>query len=225
MRNNPDGTQSAVRTDTGGPATLSGGAVTVYDYEMPLAQSVTYTSLETPANETTPDTVTASQIWLIHPGIPVLSQPLDLLPGSLMEEAYPVRQAVFWPMGRSTPVVIGDGARKAASSTIVTLTETAPELEAMRALLADGSVLQLNIPPGLGLEFDTCYISVQDVKVSRLTDAAANVMRAFTLPFTVVGRPAGGSQSARTFADLLVYPNLAALKNAYADFAALLAGP
>jgi hypothetical protein len=66
---------------------------------------------------------------------------------------------------------------------------------------------------------------VGDITQAPVTEMVTETYMAHTLPFTVVGRPAGGSQSTRTFADLLVYPNLAALKNAYSDFAALLAGP
>jgi hypothetical protein len=225
MRNNPDGTQSAVRSATGGGVALSGGTATVYDYEMPFGQPVTYTSLETPANTTTPVTVSVSQVWLIHPGIPSLSIPVDFRMGSFAEETWSVNQAVFWPMGRSTPVVIGDGARRAPQSSMTVSVATLNDLAKLRDLLADGSVLLLNAPPSLALGIDTNYIAPGEVKVRRRSSIGTDQNRDVDIPYTVVDRPAGGSQSTRTFADLLVYPNLAALKNAYADFAALLAGP
>lgn len=224
-RLNPDGTTTNVRTPLGGAMPLTSGSALLYDYETPYGQAVSYSSLDTPANVTTQVTLDSSVIRLIHPGAPTLSQPLDLLPGSLMEESYTGQQAVFWPMGRSTPVVINDGARKSARSTIVTLTQTVTGLVAMRALLDDMSPLLLNIPVSMGMGFDTCWISVQDIQVSRLTDVNADPSRSITLPFTVVGRPAGGTQSQRTLTDLLVYPTLQAVQSAYPTFAAVLAGP
>jgi hypothetical protein len=225
LRNDPDGSQVPVRTATGGGATLSGGTVTVYDYEMPYGQAVTYTSLETPANVTTPVQVDASQVWLIHPGIPSLSLPIRLGRGSLTKRTRAVTRAVFWPMGRSTPVVIGDGSRKSIESQLVVVTATIPERVSLEELTADASPLLLNVPTTLGYNFETCYISVGDIDETVVTEMVTETYMTVTLPFTVVDRPAGGSQSARTFADLLVYPNLAALKNAYPTFAAVLAGP
>jgi hypothetical protein len=225
LRNNPDGSQVPVRTATGGGATLTGGTVTVYDYDPPFGQPVTYTSLETPANVTTPVTLDASWVWLIHPGIPSLSIPVDFRAGSFAEETWTASQAVFWPMGRSTPVVIGDGSRKSAQSSMTVALPTLNDLAKLRALLADGSPLFLNVPPSLGLGIDTTYIAPQDVKVRRISTIGTDQNRDVEIPYLVVARPAGGSQSTRTFADLLVYPNLAALKNAYPTFAAVLAGP
>jgi hypothetical protein len=117
-RLNPDGTTSPVRTTDGGPVPISGGTGLVYDYEAPYGQAVTYSSVETPGNVTAPVTVAVSQVWLIHPGTPALSTPIDLRVGALDDETLPVRQAVYWPLGRSTPVVIGDGARKLAQSSL-----------------------------------------------------------------------------------------------------------
>jgi hypothetical protein len=45
------------------------------------------------------------------------------------------------------------------------------------------------------------------------------------VPFTVVARPGGGTQSERTLSDLLVYPSITALNAQYATLADLLAGP
>src|SRR5438270_938447 len=81
-RLNPDGSTSPVRTSDGNPSPLSGGAALLYDYEAPYGQSVTYSSLETPANVSASVTVPASQVWLIHPGTPALSMPVRLGKGS-----------------------------------------------------------------------------------------------------------------------------------------------
>jgi hypothetical protein len=49
--------------------------------------------------------------------------------------------------------------------------------------------------------------------------------RTWQLPCTVVARPAGGTQSARTYTDLLAYATYTDLANRYSDYFSLLAGP
>jgi hypothetical protein len=49
-------------------------------------------------------TVAESKIWLVHPGVPELSMPVELAKGSLAEEEWGVQQGVFYPMGRPFPV-------------------------------------------------------------------------------------------------------------------------
>jgi hypothetical protein len=225
-RLNPDGTTSPVRTPDGNPVTISGGSGLVYDYEAPYGQVVTYSSAETPGNVSGPVTVPVTRPWLIHPGMPTLSMPIDLRVGALDEETLQARQAMYWPMGRSTPVVIGDGARKAAQSSLIIGTETSDELSGIRALFADASVLLLNVPPSLGLGFDTCYIAPGEVRIARRPNSpGAYFGRDVSVPFTVVARPGGGTQSERTLSDLLVYPSITALNAQYATLADLLAGP
>jgi hypothetical protein len=64
------------------------------------------------------------------------------------------------------------------------------------------------------------------VKISRRPGSAGtDYVRDVTVPFTVVARPAGGTQSQRTLADLLVYPTITALNAQYVNLAAVLAGP
>lgn len=224
-RLNADGTTSTVRTSDGNPLPLSGGAGTLYDYEMAYGTLVSYSSLETPANVSAQVEVDQAQAWLIHPGVPALSQPLDLLPGSLVDETYTVKQGVFYVMGRSTPIVQSDGARKSAQSTLVHLVESSSERDALRALISDAGVLLLNIPPTLGYDFDSCYVAISDVKFSRLQDAVIDDYRAVTLPFTVVDAPVGGTMSQRSYVDLLSFASYSALNAGYATYTALLAGP
>ena len=224
-RLDPDGVTRPVRTADGNPLPMSSGAGLVYDYEVPYGQAVTYSTLETPGNVTTPVTVPITQPWLIHPGVPSRSMQVTFRPGTLQDETLTVRQGVFWPMGRTTPIIVGDGARHRSQSQLVLTTQSSSELAAIRALLADASVLLLNLPPSVGADYQTRYIAVSDVKISRWTDTSINSYRDVTLPFVTVDRPAGGTQSQRTLADLLVYPTLAAVQNAYATFADVLAGP
>jgi hypothetical protein len=224
-RLNPDGTTTTVRTTDGNPLPLSAGTGLVYDYEMFYGQPVSYSSLETPGTVSASVQVDQSQVWLVHPGVPALSQPLDLLPGSLLEEAYTTKQGVFYAQGRTNPLVVTDGARKGASSQLVILTSTLPQIDQLRALVSGAGVLLLNIPAQLNVGFQSCYVAAQDMKIARLTDVVIDAYRSITLPFVVVDRPVGGSMAQRTYADLLNYSTYAALQAAYASYTALLAGP
>jgi hypothetical protein len=71
--------------------------------------------------------------------------------------------------------------------------------------------------PATSRSGDVDYAPVVDKLTEQWTDV--------TMPFVVVDRPAGGSQSERTYADLLVFPSYTALKTAYPTYAATLAGP
>jgi hypothetical protein len=224
-RLDPNGETVPVRTTDGNPLTMNSNAGLVYDYEMPYGSPVVYSSQETPGNVTAPVTVPETRIWLVHPGVPAVSMPIELRAGSLSEESYPVTQGVFYPMGRKNPVVVNSGVRHGPESKLTVAIDSVSDLAAIRALVADAGTLLLNIPPGLSLGFDTSYIAVSDIRASRLTDIGSDPYRNWDLPFVTVDRPAGGSQSQRTLADLLAFPSLGSLMDNYATFADLLAGP
>ena len=170
-------------------------------------------------------TVDVGDVWLIHPGVPALSQPVELFAGSFEDEQWPVQRGVHYPMGATSPVVQTDGSRKSLESSITVAVESLQELAAMRALLRDASVLLLNIPGSLGWGVDTAYISVGQVRNRRVTGVAADALRALELPFIVVDRPVGGTQSERTYTSLLVFSSYDDLAAAYGSYADLLAGP
>jgi len=222
-RLDPNGETVPVRTPDGNPLTLNSNAGLLYDYEMPYGAAVTYSSQETPGNVTTPVTVPETRIWLVHPGVPAVSMPVTV--ASFGERTRSAKQGVFYPMGRATPVVITDGARKSAESTLELSTRTLQELTDFEELTQDSGILLLNVPAGLGWGVTTSYISVGDITETRLMDYAGEPRRYLTLPFVTVDRPAGGSQSQRTLADLLAFPTLGSLMDNYATFADLLAGP
>lgn len=224
-RLNGDGSTVPVRTSDGGPLTITGGTATFFDYEMPFGVAVSYSSLESPASISSQVAVTVSKVWLIHPGVPGLSMPINLMPGTLQDETYAVKQGVFVVQGRTNPVVISDGSRKGPQSQLVVVTETVDEKVELQALISDVSALLLNIPAGMATGFDTQYIQIDTVKASRFTEVVIDGWRSFTLPFFVVDRPAGGSQAQRSYVDLLQFASYQALQAAYPSYTALLAGP
>jgi hypothetical protein len=225
VRNNPDGTTTPVRTDTGVPLPISGGVGLLYDYEAPFGQPVSYSSLESPTTVSNQVTLDIAQPWLIHPGVPALSMPISLRPGSLVEETAPVKQGVFYPMGRTTPVVVTDGSRKSSQGPWSSPPDRWTSWTRSAHCSPDLGPLLLNIPDGMGAGFPPSYIAVGDVKLTRWTDTVIDANRDVTLPFTVVDRPIGGSQSSRTYADLLDFTTYAQLTADYASYTTLLAGP
>lgn len=225
-RINPDGTVVPVRTSDGNPLTLSGSTGLLYDYEMPYGAAVSYSSQESPATTSAQVTVDVLVPWLIHPGVPALSMPISFRPGTLQDEMFPLTRGVFQVLGRANPVVFTDGVRHGSQSQIVVTTQSLSEMGSLKALLSDGSVLLLNIPAGMQTGFDTAYVAVGDLKVSRWTDIAIDENRDFVLPFMVVDRPSGGTQSQRTYADVLArFASYSAVLAAYPSYTALLAGP
>jgi hypothetical protein len=225
-RLDPDGRTVEVRTTDGNPLPISAGTGLVYDYEAPFGQAVSYSSNESPTVVSAQVTVDVSEVWLIHVGIPDLSTPISLRVGSFDEETWAVQQAVLWPMGRQYPWVGTDGQRKAPASSIVVAVETATQLRALKSILSDASPLLLNVPVSLDLGVDTAYIAVGSVSNQRPSSIGSDALRNVTLPYQVVDRPVGGSQSERTWVDVLAsYGSWTDVMTAYDTWADLLAGP
>lgn len=224
-RLNADGSQVPVRTSDGGPLVLS-GSTTLFDYEAPFGQAVSYSSLESPSSVSTQVSLGVSQVWLIHPGVPSVSMPVqNFRPGTWSKWAAAVKQGVFYPMGRTNPVVISDGSRKGVTSSMTVLTRSNDERDWLNALISDAGTLLLNIPTGLGYAVQTSYVALGDADYSPVTDKLFETWVDVTLPFFVVDRPAGGSQALRSYTDLLSFASYQALQAAYTDYTALLAGP
>ena len=226
-RLDPDGVWRNVRTTDGNPLTLttsgSNRVGTLSDYEAPYGTPVKFSTIESPATQSSPVTVNETRVWLIDPGVPALSVPISV--ASFGTVTRPVQRGVFHPMGRGYAVVQTDGRRDAPESVVEVRTDTLPELAALRALLSGAGALLLNVPASLNWGVDTCYVSIGDVEEARLVDYAAEPKRYVSLPYVVVDMPIGGSQSSRTYADLFAFTTYAALSAGYGTYTQLLAGP
>jgi hypothetical protein len=208
VRLDPDGRTQAVRLAD--PAVMTGLAWVGYDYEAPYGASVMYSATVTYTN---PGTIVESasawvtlavvDVWLIHPGVPALSMLLAKVK-SLDGRTRPVNRGVFQPFGRTNPIVVTDGRRKAVQSQLVIRTRTLSELDALIALTDDAAVLLLNVPASLGWGVSNEYVSLGDLVESREADRFAGLpSRIMSAPYLVVSQPIGGSQSQRTYADVL----------------------
>lgn len=228
-RQDSSGRTVPVRTPDGNPLTLSTSGAnrigTVYDNEVPYGEPVSYSTTEDPGTVSAQVTVDETRVWLTNPGVPELSMPIELRAGSLRVEEWALPQAVFWPMGRETPVVHTDGFRKAPSTSLAIAVESLTEFRRLRTLLRDSSTLLLNIPQTLGFGFETSYVALGTAQSTNLTGIGADPNRTVEVSVQVVDRPAGGTQAERTYADLLVYASYTELQAAYSDYQSLLSGP
>lgn len=200
-REDPDGSIKLVRTTDGGPLVLSAGAGTVYDYEIPPGESVTYSIPEGSAPTTTTSMNTGA-VWLVHLGVPSRSVSLRFRRGSFTSETWAIEQGVFPILGRATPIVVTGSARTAPASSFTVAIDQPADLTALRILLADGSPLFLSADVGLGYGIDTNYIAAGNVTVSRPVQPLLYSERDVEIPYQVVGRPAGGTRAGTTWADV-----------------------
>jgi hypothetical protein len=225
-RTDNTGRVDVVRTADGGPLTLTTSGTTrvgtLFDYEVPFGTPVTYSTVEQPTAVSSAVTVNADLPWLVHPGVPDRSLAVEFAKGSFDEEALTANSGVFWPLGSAVATVVTDGQRKNAGSTFLLRTDDTTEIAAVRSLIGDAGVLYMNIPPSLGLEVDSQYVAILDVKLRRPSDIGGDPMRVWECPYVPVQRPAGGTQSQWTWADVIAtYPTWADLLAANATWADL----
>jgi hypothetical protein len=226
VRADPDGGTTAVRLAD--PVTLDGsGSAVLYDYESWFGSSMTYTAT-TAGGSITSSAVTldVADIWLRHPGVPSLSQKVDF-----QGEGSPVRsvnQAVLEPLGRATPIVVSDGQRKSKRGDLTLRTKSDTEHANLLGLLDDVTALLLDVPPGklFGADLTHQYLAIGDLTQARLRpDYYVHPWRIWTAPYIVVGRPAGGIQSQRTYADVVAgFATYQDVRNRYATYTAVLTG-
>ena len=195
----------------------SGSAGVYFDGDTPDG-AVTYAWAGTPHASTSTSAATASStttetptgaalmavvdVWLVHPGVPDLSMRLDSVK-SLGDRTRPVNRGIFTPFGRTMPLIATDGKRKAPQSQLVIRTRTLAELVALQALTEDAATLLLNVPEALGWGQGAEYISLGDLVESRPVEIGDDPERLVSGPYQVTSRPIGGSQSQRTWVDLM----------------------
>lgn len=193
----PDGTSAAVRTPDGKPLTLttSGTAkvASLDDREAPYGQPVTYV-----ANNTAfagPVTLDEDQAWLINPGNPERSLPIEVWEiGATRRKAAAL--GTFEVIGRERPIVITDGRRRSPETSITVRTRTLGQIAALDRLLADARTLLLNIPADFGWGVTREYVAIGDVEETRITEYGPQADRFWVLPYRVVDAPLGGTSSA-----------------------------
>jgi len=222
-RQDTSGLVTAVRTSDGNPLPVSGGAATIFDYEPPYGQGLTY-STDISGGPTATAELDVDRPWLVHPGIPSRSMTFRQMAGSLASEVWDIDQGVFQVLARSTPIVTTGGARMAPAGTLLLGVSSAEELATLKLLLSDGAPLLLNVPPSLGWGVDSSYIAIGRVEMARPIQVLTASWRTLSLPYQVVARPAGGTRSGLLWSDVAAtyatWADLAATGMTWADLAA-----
>ena len=191
-----DGIKTLVRTSDGGPLPVSGGSAFIYDPEAPYGVPVSYVTDTGMRSDTV--VLDVPDVWLVHPQVPSRSMPIRV--SAVSDRTAPANLSVRYPLGRQFPIVASDGRRKAATYTLTLFTADAGELAALTALLDDLSPLLLNVPASRGwVGHGTEYVAVGDLTGSIPGVRVNSSARTWSLPCSVVDRPAGGSQAFVTY--------------------------
>jgi hypothetical protein len=195
-----DGRYRKVRTSDDGPLLIEAGSATVYDYEAPFGQAVTYTT-DVAGGPSVTVTLDVADVWLIHLQVPARSVRVPKV-SDLGNRSYALDAAVFEILEREYPIPATSGARQAPSGTLTVGTFTLDELQALKDVLADGSVLLVNVPASLGYGFPTSYCQFFSVDENRIIDYGPWQHRDWPLPYQTVDRPAGGTQAGVSWNDV-----------------------
>lgn len=194
-----NGNRSPVRL--GNPGTLNAGAWIGYDYEAPFNKTVRYEAAATLTVTSDPVTLTVGRPWLIHPGIPALSQPVNLVaPPTRSRET---NQGVHNILGRRTPIIITDGARRAPTFDLQLHTDTLDAEAALDVLLDDAAVLLLQVAYDGVARGDYWWVSVGQVTATAMVDVYEVPVMQWTLACTVTDAPSGLLQSQRSWGDVI----------------------
>lgn len=210
---------------TANPATLTSGGWVGFDYEAPFGQSVKYSAKSDTADTAVSSHVTVNmgQPWLIHPGIPALSQQVDVV--TLGDRTTDTNQGVHVVLGRADPVVITDGVRRSPTFDLTLRTGTLSDEQALTTLLADASVLLLQVAYGSTDRTFYGWVGIGTVVQSNVVDWFGTQYLSWLLPCTVTDVPSGLLQATYTWADVIAqYATWADVIAAKATWRDLIAG-
>jgi len=198
VRIDRSGNRSPVRL--GNPATLDAGTWLGYDYEAPYETPVRYEVTATRVVTSDPVVLDVRRSWLIHPGIPDLSQPIVIR--SIGDRTRAASRGVFDVIGRANPPTRSDGVRRAPTFDLVVKTTTVDEYDAMEELLGDSETLLLQVGFDFTGRTDYRWVSIGDVTDTQPSRNYDDAKAFWTLPCTTTDAPVGLLQAQRTLADI-----------------------
>jgi len=187
IRLEPDGTQTTVSATEG---VMVCGTWVGLDHEVPLDQACVWraTSPESQEVLTTPEAIgvpSGGRAWLRHLSRPGLSRPIRVAIRPTQRRA--ARRGIYYLAGRPDPMVVTD-LRAGDEGSMGIYVESDIESVAIRALLADGSVLLLSCPAAWTGPRQL-YISPGDVDLTPAARVVTEAGEYMTLPYVVVQRP------------------------------------
>jgi hypothetical protein len=208
-----DGTETVVRPNTsvdgsGDYMELSGGIAILYDTEAPFDVSLTY---RTDALSGSTSTATSTEVilqaggtlWLRDPIYPANDRKVTLGLNSPLPECIPGEGIFFRSMddegfaSQTVNTTVNDSpnpipliyVRGPHTSALNLICRTFADRDLMLELLSNGTVILFDAPAKYG--YNTRYMSVGDVPVSRVSRNFARQWTFMSLPYVVVDRPAG----------------------------------
>lgn len=226
VRLNPDGTTDPVR-QADPNVEIDAAEMALVDYEAPYGIAVSYRTLAVLSPETDLEqstgtaTVDTSQPWLVHPGTPALSQPIEVT--DLATRTREINQSIQAPIGRRRPIVLTDGTLRSPAGTLEITTETLTERDDLLTLLQDLTPLLLNIPHSLGWGVTSEWVAFGGVTETAIIGGSP--VRTFVLPYRTVERPVGTVTIDRSWADVLTEAaSWTELKNRYVTWLGVFTG-
>lgn len=202
-----DGSRTIVRGRDGllDMVAIGDPVFTVEDYEAPLGVPFSYraeyyhptTGALAGYATLSPLTIDPGDVnygWLKDPIRPQVNR--RVLIKQAPDWGQPIDQSVNRVRGRQNAVILS-GVRQGREGSLLFWTQDDAEREAVRFLLATGSVLLWQSAPGMGE--DDVYVSVAASAFPRVSPWAPDPWREWTLPLTEVDRPTGGVAGSGTW--------------------------
>ncbi len=144
-------------------------------------------------------TSVSRECWLKHLGDPTLDLQISLT--EIPALTYPSQSAEFAILGRSESIAVSSQ-RSAPQGTLTLRIETLAELQKLRNILADGSMLVLQTPTDYALG-GSVYVSLGAATEQPTVGKVGQPHRRVSIPFTIVGGPSGaGTIVTNTWADV-----------------------
>lgn len=108
---------------------------------------------------------------------------------SLPELEYDIEQGIFWPLGRTHPVVVSEE-RHGAEGTLTVVTLTKGERDALWGVVQSGAALVLLPRSGYGQRI---YMAAGGITEAMISGVAKNPERRWPIDFVEIDRPLGAA--------------------------------
>jgi len=198
----PSGQTAPVR---GGLTVLSGGTGHTWDYEPPHGVPVSYrvASLGLASGRVTLDYDRPSLMDPFRPATFWRLEPHHLQAAALADREWASQASRLRPLNRAGSIHVSTGSRAPAADQLLLWTVGTAEHRHLLDLLRNDSPLLLNVPPSLGWDVETEYISPGTLTRSRGARPLAGAgRRGWSLPYEVTDRPVGDFRALWTLAEI-----------------------
>lgn len=175
----------------------SGSSSSTYaDHEAPLNQTITYrvqiqTTTNNSAYVTAATFLSGKYSWLKEPTFNYVSSPMNIKAETPFAPKLSEPQGVFPTLGRSHPIITGDGT-KGWSGSLIIRTESLTEYNQLMAFVTSGKTLLLQTPDGkawyIRIGDGTTWETIRSIPVAGDTGPVRDLHRV-TIPWNEVDTP------------------------------------